>query len=629
MIHPNEVLAQEMSSTPSSDRITSISPSPADTQITATGSAIGGFYEGTYYCPPKALQSFSSTVRQIPTNLTYSFDGGPSFSGPDSTLVHSGEDTVSCPPDWKGLDTYRYSFSFTDSTNIAGLSNGDHTLQVCLGGTVCDSATFSVQHPPTYTTGPITKDCTVTATFSGGGTIDVTSNNSQTGTPVNASWTIAVAPSSGGSTALTGSGTAQTYSSQPVGLYTMASVTPPAGYAFNSIKLVPPANKDGSILALIKNIFAPIALAWNVPNGTAQTLLSGGTDTFNIQLDPIANIGLQTTSGVATSSLSLSAQANTAASGQIQVVNTGTSGSTLTWTAATSDSSWLTAPTSNSSGISTSTPETVTINATGLSAGNYTGHITFTGTSQTSLADNIPSPSGGTATLTVNLVVTSQQCPNGDAYVSGSCVKCSNGGCSGGGGTPVNPVGSLVCNNGATNPPTCTPTPPTPTATLLPASQTINVGQSATLNWSSTNATSCTGSGFTANGTSGSFSTGALNTPGTQNYQVSCSGPGGTSPIVTASVNVISPNATISAVPSRVTGSTTNPGSSTISWSSGNVQSCAVTRNGIAWQSGLNSSGVVDNNITSQTVYTITCQTGGSPVTNSTTVNITPAFQEF
>ena len=35
---------------------------------------------------------------------------------------------------------------------------------------------------------------------------------------------------------------------------------------------------------------------------------------------------------------------------------------------------------------------------------------------------------------------TCTQCPDGDAY-SSSCVACSNGGCTGGGGTPSNPVG--------------------------------------------------------------------------------------------------------------------------------------------------------------------------------------------
>ena len=61
----------------------------------------------------------------------------------------------------------------------------------------------------------------------------------------------------------------------------------------------------------------------------------------------------------------------------------------------------------------------------------------------------------------------------------------------------------------------------TATATLAASPSTITSGQSATLSWSSTNAASCTGTGFTANGTSGSAT---VKPTATTTYSVSCGG---------------------------------------------------------------------------------------------------------
>jgi Bacterial Ig-like domain (group 3)/Beta-propeller repeat len=74
-----------------------------------------------------------------------------------------------------------------------------------------------------------------------------------------------------------------------------------------------------------------------------------------------------------------------------------------------------------------------------------------------------------------------------------------------------------------------TVTAPVPTVTIAVAPTSITVGQSATLTWSSTNATSCTASGSWsgAEATSGTLSV----TPtagGTASYALACSGTGGT-----------------------------------------------------------------------------------------------------
>ncbi|HEY1258055.1 MAG TPA: G1 family glutamic endopeptidase [Stellaceae bacterium] len=66
---------------------------------------------------------------------------------------------------------------------------------------------------------------------------------------------------------------------------------------------------------------------------------------------------------------------------------------------------------------------------------------------------------------------------------------------------------------------TVTPPPPVVTAALAANPKSITAGQSSTLTWSSTNATSCTGSGFPASGTSGSAT---VSPTVTTSYSVTC-----------------------------------------------------------------------------------------------------------
>ena len=188
-----------------------------------------------------------------------------------------------------------------------------------------------------------------------------------------------------------------------------------------------------------------------------------------------------------------------------------------------------------------------------------------------------------------------------------SCVAC-NGGCGPG----------PSCNNGALNPPSCNTF--TPTATLSASPSTIDQGQSSTLSWNSTNATSCTGTGFTAGGTSGSRSTGPL-TQNPTNYSVTCTGPGG-SATDNESITVLQPTASISANPLRV--QTGTP--SLITWSASQVNSCTTSGPGL---SSTSLSGSQNVQINSQSTFTITCQTNGSPITSSVTINVIPVFKEF
>ena len=171
------------------------------------------------------------------------------------------------------------------------------------------------------------------------------------------------------------------------------------------------------------------------------------------------------------------------------------------------------------------------------------------------------------------------------------------------------------------------PPPPTsPTATLSTNPSTVDSGEACSLFWSSTNATSCTGVGFSTGGAianpPGGVSTGALTI--TTNYQMTCTGAGGTSAPAVATCTVNQPEVEISADPERViTG-----GISTIIWSSTNTGPCIESGPGLSSNTNSGSQSVV---VTGQQIYTITCESldGGTTKTKSAVVNATSQFQEF
>jgi hypothetical protein len=77
--------------------------------------------------------------------------------------------------------------------------------------------------------------------------------------------------------------------------------------------------------------------------------------------------------------------------------------------------------------------------------------------------------------------------------------------------------------------------PPATTDTLSANPKSLSAGQSSTLTWSSTNASSCAGGGFPASGTSGSA---VVSPTVTTSYSVTCTGAGGSA---TAMATVTSP----------------------------------------------------------------------------------------
>jgi hypothetical protein len=173
-----------------------------------------------------------------------------------------------------------------------------------------------------------------------------------------------------------------------------------------------------------------------------------------------------------------------------------------------------------------------------------------------------------------------------------------------------------------------------PTLTANPT--TVNLGGATSLSWtipSPSCTTSCVFSdGHAVSGISGSYSA-TPPTPSsgnTDNYSMTCGS--NTSNIVPVTVNV--PTATISVAPNRVRKG--NP--TTVTWGSTYVQSCDITRNGVAWKSNLpaNASqqvnGTAPSTINNQVAFVITCVNGaggGATATARAVVNVIPDFQEF
>jgi hypothetical protein len=148
----------------------------------------------------------------------------------------------------------------------------------------------------------------------------------------------------------------------------------------------------------------------------------------------------------------------------------------------------------------------------------------------------------------------------------------------------------------------------------------------STLTWSSTNATSCTGGGFsTGNATAGSATVGAAGT-----YTLSCTGAGGSCPVQVASVAAacVNPTATLTATPGRV-----QAGSSvTLTYAaSGITGSCTITGPGVnqvlpAAACTVPGGTLPTGALSTQSTYILTCD---GTERARTVVNVVPKFLNF
>ena len=181
--------------------------------------------------------------------------------------------------------------------------------------------------------------------------------------------------------------------------------------------------------------------------------------------------------------------------------------------------------------------------------------------------------------------------------------KVFNLSCSGPGGTSSDIVNVTV-------------TAPAPT---LSFSASVTQNGSTTLNWNSTDATSCVASGdWSGNkATSGSQTMSSLTSD--KVFNLSCSGPGGTSSDIvniTVAAPAPAPTLSFSASPASVT----QNGSTTLNWNSTDATSCVASGDwsGNKGASGSESTGALT--IVSQ--YTLTCSSLGGSVNQSVNVTV-------
>ena len=155
-----------------------------------------------------------------------------------------------------------------------------------------------------------------------------------------------------------------------------------------------------------------------------------------------------------------------------------------------------------------------------------------------------------------------------------------------------------------------------PVVTLAASSNSVNAGTAVTLQWSATNAQSCTASGGWSGteATSGSQQTAALSA--TTQFTLTCTGTGGAaSQSVTVAVSTGTTVSLNASPPSVVSG-----GTSTLTWSSTDATSCAASGgwSGTVAVSGSQSTGA----ITTPTSFTLTCTGPGGSASQSATVSL-------
>src|SRR5208337_4754823 len=158
--------------------------------------------------------------------------------------------------------------------------------------------------------------------------------------------------------------------------------------------------------------------------------------------------------------------------------------------------------------------------------------------------------------------------------------------------------------------------PPAATASLTDNPATIIQGQQSTLTWASNYATSCAGTNFSTGGaTQGQM---VVTPTVTTVYSVQCTGTGGNSPVVQATVTVNLPPATASLTANPTT---IAPGDqSTLTWSSNYATSCT----GANFSTGGATQGQISVSPLVATTYSVQCDgSGGNSPVAPATVTVT------
>ena len=159
-----------------------------------------------------------------------------------------------------------------------------------------------------------------------------------------------------------------------------------------------------------------------------------------------------------------------------------------------------------------------------------------------------------------------------------------------------------------------------PTVTIAVAPTSITVGQSATLTWSSTNATACTASNaWTGSEAVSGTMTETPTAAGTLSYVLTCTGAGGTAhATATLTVTAPAPTVTIAVAPTSITVGK----SATVTWSSTNATSCTASG---SWSGAEATSGTmsVSPSATGTASYALACTGTGGTANGAATLSVT------
>jgi Protein of unknown function (DUF4038)/Putative collagen-binding domain of a collagenase len=160
---------------------------------------------------------------------------------------------------------------------------------------------------------------------------------------------------------------------------------------------------------------------------------------------------------------------------------------------------------------------------------------------------------------------------------------------------------------------------PAPTVSLTPSPAAITAGQSSTLTWTTSNATSCTASGGTFTGTKPTNGSEQVSPVVTTQYTLACTGPGGS--------RSRSATVTVTAIPAPTVTLTPNPasiapgGSSTLTWTTTNATSCTASGGSFTGTRPTSGSEQVSPAVT--TVYGLSCDGPGGTGSRNATVTVT------
>jgi hypothetical protein len=167
-----------------------------------------------------------------------------------------------------------------------------------------------------------------------------------------------------------------------------------------------------------------------------------------------------------------------------------------------------------------------------------------------------------------------------------------------------------------------------PSLTLAANPTTVQSGQSSTLTWTSSGATSCTASGSWSGSKATSGSEAITNITASKSFTLSCTGNGQTvqrSASITVGTSSPppppppAPTVTLNGAPQSITGS----GKATLTWSSTNATSCTASG---GWSGSKATSGSEQTATLSATAsYSLSCTGAGGTQSASTTVTVTPA----